>query len=174
MDVFAGVYLSMKCMWRRLLLKKGGWQSMRLFHSPKNAGQKSKIGCPTNLKFRVASFYILLQGRASMPKGCVISGWALIRYRLFFKKKLGLGSPKPTIIILQLVDRYVDRPDGVMEDVLVQVWFFIFPVDIVVLNFYHDCKVPFILGRPFIVTGRAMIDVQGPFGFLFREIDWCR
>ncbi|XP_049360466.1 uncharacterized protein LOC125825176 [Solanum verrucosum] len=74
-------------------------------------------------------------------------------------KKLGLGSPKPTTIILQLADRYVARPEGVVKDVLVQVGSLIFPVDFVVLNFEPDPEIPFILGRPFLATGRAMIDV---------------
>ncbi|XP_049387509.1 uncharacterized protein LOC125851820 [Solanum stenotomum] len=74
-------------------------------------------------------------------------------------KKLGLGSPKPTTIILQLADRSIARPEGVLEDVLVQVGSLIFRVDFIVLNIEPDPEVPFILGRPFLATGRAMIDV---------------
>ncbi|KAK4726897.1 hypothetical protein R3W88_031814 [Solanum pinnatisectum] len=53
-------------------------------------------------------------------------------------KILGLGSPKPTTIILQLADQSVARPEGVVEDVLVQVGSLIFPVDFVVLKFEPD------------------------------------
>ncbi|XP_015164041.1 uncharacterized protein [Solanum tuberosum] len=74
-------------------------------------------------------------------------------------KKLGLGSPKPTTIILQLADRSIARLEGVVEDVLVQVGYLIFPIDFVVLNFEPDPEIHFILGRPFLATGRAMIDV---------------
>ncbi|KAK4718090.1 hypothetical protein R3W88_016428 [Solanum pinnatisectum] len=74
-------------------------------------------------------------------------------------KKLGLGSPKPTTIILQLADRSVARPVGVVEDVLVQVGSLIFPIDFVVLNIEPDPEVLFILERPFLATGCAMIDV---------------
>ncbi|XP_015159540.1 uncharacterized protein [Solanum tuberosum] len=74
--------------------------------------------------------------------------------------KLGLGSPKLTTIILQLADRFVAMPEGAVEDVLVQVGSLIFPVDFVVLNFEPDPEVPFILERPFLATGRAMIDVS--------------
>ncbi|XP_049372496.1 uncharacterized protein LOC125837407 [Solanum verrucosum] len=73
--------------------------------------------------------------------------------------KLGLGSPKRTIVILQLADRSIAKPEGVVEDVLVQVGSLIFPVDFVVLDFEPDIKVSFILGRPFLSTGRALIDV---------------
>ena len=46
------------------------------------------------------------------------------------------------------------------EDVLVKVDKFIFPVDFIVLDMEEDKEIPIILGRPFLVTGRAMIDVQ--------------
>ncbi|XP_015168628.1 uncharacterized protein [Solanum tuberosum] len=72
-----------------------------------------------------------------------------------FTKKLGLGSPKPTTIILQLVDRSVARTEGVVKDVLVQVGSLIF----VVLNFEPDPEVSFILGRIFLSIGWAVIDV---------------
>ena len=51
------------------------------------------------------------------------------------------------------------RPYGVIEDVLVQVGSLIFPVDFIILDFEPDPEVPFILGRPFLATGRALIDV---------------
>ncbi|KAK4737347.1 hypothetical protein R3W88_001044 [Solanum pinnatisectum] len=70
-------------------------------------------------------------------------------------RKLGFGSPKRIIVILQLADRSIARPGGVVEDVLVQVGSLIFLVDFVVLDFELDSK----LGRPFLATGRALIDV---------------
>ncbi|XP_055824226.1 uncharacterized protein LOC129892666 [Solanum dulcamara] len=74
-------------------------------------------------------------------------------------KKLGLGELKATTILLQLADRSVARPDGIIEDVLVQVGSLIFPVDFVILDFEPDPDVPFILGRPFLATGGALIDM---------------
>ncbi|XP_015159334.1 uncharacterized protein [Solanum tuberosum] len=73
--------------------------------------------------------------------------------------KLGLGKPKSTTIMLQLADRSVSRPDGVIEDVLVQVGTLIFPMDFVILDFEPDPEVLFILGRPFLAIGGALIDV---------------
>ena len=75
-------------------------------------------------------------------------------------KKLGLGEVKPTSISLQLADRSVKYPRGVIEDVLIKVDKFIFPVDFVVLDMEEDREVPLILGRPFLATGRTLIDVQ--------------
>ncbi|XP_062104485.1 uncharacterized protein LOC133815692 [Humulus lupulus] len=74
--------------------------------------------------------------------------------------KLGLGEAKPTTITLQLADRSIKHPRGVIEDVLVKVEKFIFPADFIVLDMEEDTTVPIILGRPFSTTGQALIDVQ--------------
>ena len=47
-----------------------------------------------------------------------------------------------------------------IEDVLVKVDKFIFPADFIILDMQEDKEVPIILGRPFLATGRAMINVQ--------------
>ncbi|XP_052209216.1 uncharacterized protein LOC127812732 [Diospyros lotus] len=75
-------------------------------------------------------------------------------------KKLGLGELKPITITLQLADRSIKHPRGIVEDVLVKVDKFIFPVDFIVLDMIEDLEVPLILGRPFLGTGKALIDVQ--------------
>ena len=61
---------------------------------------------------------------------------------------------------MQLADRSIKYPRGIIEDVLVKVDKFIFPADFVVLDIEEDQEVPLILGRPFLATGRALIDVQ--------------
>ncbi|CAH9096498.1 unnamed protein product [Cuscuta epithymum] len=73
--------------------------------------------------------------------------------------KLGLGELKPTRMSLQLVDRSVKYPKGILEDVLVRVEKFIFPVDFVVMDMEEDRETPLILGRPFLATARALVDV---------------
>ena len=75
-------------------------------------------------------------------------------------RKLGLGEPKPTTVTLQLADRSIKHPKGIVEDVLVKVDKFIFSVDFIVLDMIKDPEVPLILGRPFLATGKALIDVQ--------------
>ncbi|XP_060182272.1 uncharacterized protein LOC132611934 [Lycium barbarum] len=74
-------------------------------------------------------------------------------------RKLGLGVPRPTTIVLQLADRSLARPEGIIEDVLVQVGSLIIPADFMILDFEPEPEVPFILGRPFLATGRSLIDV---------------
>lgn len=73
---------------------------------------------------------------------------------------LRLGEPKPTSVTLQLADRTLSYPKGVVEDVLVKVEKFIFPADFIVLDYEADKDVPIILGRSFLATGRTLIDVQ--------------
>ncbi|XP_075081780.1 uncharacterized protein LOC142166423 [Nicotiana tabacum] len=74
-------------------------------------------------------------------------------------RQLVLGEPRPTTMSLQLVDLPVVHPEGVIEDALLQVGSIIFPDDFNILDYEPDQEVPFILGRPFLVTGRAIIDV---------------
>ena len=64
---------------------------------------------------------------------------------------------KQTTISLQLADRSIKYPRGIIEDVLVKVDKFIFPVDFVVLDMEEDQEVPLILGQPFLAMGRALI-----------------
>ena len=72
---------------------------------------------------------------------------------------LGLGEARPTIFTLQLADRSLKHPWGVIEDELVKVDKFIFLADFIVLDMEEDKEIPIILGRPFIAPGNAMIDV---------------
>ncbi|KAH9780391.1 hypothetical protein KPL71_008059 [Citrus sinensis] len=67
---------------------------------------------------------------------------------------------RPTTVTLELADRSHAYPEGKIEDVLVKVDKFIFPVDFIVLDFEADKEVPIILGRPFLATGKTLIDVQ--------------
>nr|CAN72596.1 hypothetical protein VITISV_017641 [Vitis vinifera] len=79
-------------------------------------------------------------------------------------KQLGLGELKPTSITLSLADRSVKIPRGIIEDVLVQVDNFYYPVDFVVLDtdpiFKEANYVPIILGRPFLTTSNAIINCR--------------
>lgn len=75
-------------------------------------------------------------------------------------EKLELGNLKPTRIYIQLANISIKFPKGVVEDVLVWVDKFIFPIDFVVLYMDSDAEVPIILCRPFLATARALIDVE--------------
>ncbi|XP_048491613.2 uncharacterized protein LOC104883015 [Beta vulgaris subsp. vulgaris] len=75
-------------------------------------------------------------------------------------KKLQLGEPKPTRISLQLADRTVKYPFGILEDVPLRVGKFFIPCDFVVMEMEEDAQVPIILGRPFLATAGAIIDMK--------------
>nr|GEV75988.1 reverse transcriptase domain-containing protein [Tanacetum cinerariifolium] len=74
-------------------------------------------------------------------------------------KILSLPELTLTCMTLELADRSISRPIGVAEDVYVKVGKFHFPADFVVVDFDADPRVPLILGRFFLKTGRDLIDV---------------
>ncbi|GJV93621.1 reverse transcriptase domain-containing protein [Tanacetum coccineum] len=78
-----------------------------------------------------------------------------------YMKKLSLPELTPTKMILTLEDRSTTRPTGIAEDVFVRVGKFHFLADFVVVDYVIDPRVPLILGRPFLRTARALIDVYG-------------
>ncbi|GJY06189.1 reverse transcriptase domain-containing protein [Tanacetum coccineum] len=74
-------------------------------------------------------------------------------------KKLSLPELTPTRMTLELANRSITRPKGVAEDIFVKVRNFHFPTDFVVVDFEVDPRVPLILGRSFLRTSCALIDV---------------
>ncbi|XP_038890482.1 uncharacterized protein LOC120080021 [Benincasa hispida] len=70
-------------------------------------------------------------------------------------KKLRIGKAQPTSVTLQLADRTIKYLEGKIEDVLVKVDNFIFPVDFIILDYEADREVPIILGRPFLATRKV-------------------
>ncbi|GJR87308.1 reverse transcriptase domain-containing protein [Tanacetum coccineum] len=65
------------------------------------------------------------------------------------------------LALADLADRSISTPSGIAEDVFVKVGTFYFPADFVVVDYDADPRVPLILGRPFLRTARALIDVHG-------------
>ena len=86
----------------------------------------------------------------------------LLPYSMY--KHLGLGELKPTSITLSLADRSIKISKGIVEDVLIQVNKFNYPVDFVVLDTEPAAVganyVPIILGRPFLATSNTIINFQ--------------
>ncbi|KAK0607369.1 hypothetical protein LWI29_013938 [Acer saccharum] len=91
----------------------------------------------------------------------LINSWSsinLMPYSVF--QKLEVGEMKPTHVTLQLADRSIKYPRGVMEDVLVNVESLYFPVDFVILEMEEDVEIPLLIGRPFLNIVGALIDVK--------------
>ena len=102
----------------------------------------------------------------------------LLPYSVY--KQLGLGELKPTNITLSLADRSVKIPKGIVEDVLVKIDKFYYPVDFVVLDTKPIANepnhMPIILGRPFLATANAIINcrngvMQLTFGNMTLELN---
>ena len=102
----------------------------------------------------------------------------LMPYSVYLQ--LGLGELKPTTITLSLADRSVKIPKGIVEDVLVKIDKFYYPVDFVVLDTEPSSNepnhVPIILGRPFLATANAIINcrngiMQLTFGDMTLELN---
>ncbi|GKD92939.1 hypothetical protein Tco_1372776 [Tanacetum coccineum] len=72
---------------------------------------------------------------------------------------LGLGELAHTKLIVELADMTVKYPKGIAKNILVRIGKFTFPIDFIILNMPEDVKVPLILGRPFLSTARAKINV---------------
>ncbi|GJT34124.1 reverse transcriptase domain-containing protein [Tanacetum coccineum] len=86
------------------------------------------------------------------------------------EKKWMLPELIPTRMTLELANRSVAYPAGIAEYVCVQVGKFTFPADFVVVDYDIDPRVPLILGRPFLRTARALVDVYGE-ELLLRDDD---
>ena len=91
-------------------------------------------------------------GKYEFKKALCDSGANINLMPLSVVHRLSLGELIPTAITLQMADRSMARPEGVLEDVLVKVGKFIFPVDFVIMKMEKDTQVLIFLGRPFLET----------------------
>ncbi|KAJ9128607.1 hypothetical protein P3X46_034706 [Hevea brasiliensis] len=71
-----------------------------------------------------------------------------------------IREPKPITISLQLADRFIKYPVGILENIPIKVGKFFILVDFVVLEMEEDVQIPIILGRPFLANAKAIIDVK--------------
>ena len=99
-------------------------------------------------------------GKYVFKKALCDSGASINLMPLSVVQRLSLGELTPTAITLQMADRSMAQPEGILEDVLVKVRKFIFPVDFVIMKMEEDTQVPLLLGRPLLATGAALIDVK--------------
>ena len=89
-------------------------------------------------------------GDADMGKALCDFGASINLMPLSVAQRLSLGELTPTAITLQMVDRTLAHLEGILEDVLIKVGKFVFPIDFVVINMEEDKQVPLLLGRPFL------------------------
>jgi len=112
-------------------------------------------GCPT-VSCMIGNVTI---SQALLDLGASVN---LLPYSVYVN--LGIGDLKPTRTTLQLADRSVKIPRGSVEDVLIKVGEFVFPVDFIILDTEPvsnpQGQIPVILGRPFLATSNALINCR--------------
>ena len=142
----------------------------------------SIIQCKTSVKYKdPGSPTISVNiGGICIPKALLDLGASVNLLPYLVYKQLGLGELKPTNITISLADRSVKIPKGIVEDVLVKVDKFYYPVYFMVLDAEPVAEgihqVPIILGRPFLATSNAIINfrngaMQLSFGNMTLELN---
>ncbi|XP_050895798.1 uncharacterized protein LOC127102474 [Lathyrus oleraceus] len=91
-------------------------------------------------------------GDKKFKKALIDLGASVSLMPLSTYKKLGIGIVQDTRMTLQFADRSVRRPYGIVEDVLVKIDKFFFPVDFVIMEMPEDEEIPLIWGIPFLET----------------------
>ncbi|XP_050918921.1 uncharacterized protein LOC127136407 [Lathyrus oleraceus] len=99
-------------------------------------------------------------GDRSFNKALIDLGDSVSLMSLSIYKKLGIGVVQDTRMTLEFADHLVKKPYGIVEDVLVKIDKFVFPVDFVILEMPEDEEIPLILGRPFLETGWCLINIE--------------
>ncbi|KAJ9129279.1 hypothetical protein P3X46_033922 [Hevea brasiliensis] len=94
-------------------------------------------------------------GDISIDKALCDLGASVSLMPLSIYEKMKIGEMKPTTISLQLADRSIKFPIGIVENVPLKVGKFFIPVDFVVLEMEEDVHIPIILGRPFLATSEC-------------------
>nr|GEU66160.1 retrovirus-related Pol polyprotein from transposon TNT 1-94 [Tanacetum cinerariifolium] len=113
-----------------------------------------KLGDPW--KFLISCGFSELKSKALADLGASINLMPLSVWKM-----LGLPKLISTRMTLELANRAIYTPAGIARDVFVPVGKFTFPADFVIVDYESDPRVPLILGRPFLRTARALIDVHG-------------
>ncbi|XP_042041311.1 uncharacterized protein LOC121786748 [Salvia splendens] len=142
-----------------VLSKKKKWTDYETVNISENCRAIIQKKLPAKLKDPGSFNISCVIGNDRQTKALCDLGASINLMPLSFFRKMKIGTLKPTTITLQMADRTVTYPKGIVEDVLLMVHDFIFPVDFVVLDMEEDVNVPLILGRPFLATGKALIDV---------------
>ncbi|XP_075108961.1 uncharacterized protein LOC142180786 [Nicotiana tabacum] len=158
--------MQMRDLSREQNLKQKGTLSSDTIANPKGSGSgpTSHIMAITTWcgkKEDPGAFTILCTiGTHDFVRALCDNGASINLMPLSIYKKEGLGMARPTSMRLQMADRSIKIPVGIVDDVLVKVEKFHLPADFVILDCAVDKEIPIILGRPFLATGRALMDSE--------------
>ena len=145
---------------KEILSKKGRFAEEGVVNLTATCSAVIKKNLPEKMK-DLGSFTIPCTiGGFEIKKALCDSGASINLMPLSVARKLSLGELTPTTVTLQMADRTMVKHEGVIEDVLVKLGKFVFSVDFIILDIEEDSHVPLLLGRPFLATGAALIDMQ--------------
>ncbi|XP_057719646.1 uncharacterized protein LOC130934073 [Arachis stenosperma] len=145
---------------KELMTKKRSWKNDETVVLTEECSAVIQYKLPQKLK-DPGSFQIpCIIGEITVEKALCALGASINLMSLVTIIRMRIEEAKPTRMALQLANRSFKFPQGVVEDLLVKVGYFIFPSDFVVLDMEEEAKASIILGRPFLATTGAIIDVQ--------------
>ncbi|XP_016168452.1 uncharacterized protein LOC107610998 [Arachis ipaensis] len=148
-----------KCI-KELLAKKSTLKGGQTVVINKECNALVQKDLPTKKK-DPESFHIPCVIRDTMiDKGFCDLGANINLMPLYLMRRLQINELRPTYVILQLADKTQKQAVGVVENVLVKVGKYFLPINFVVLDMEESYLHPIILGRPFLATARALIDVE--------------
>ncbi|XP_016173131.1 uncharacterized protein LOC107615593 [Arachis ipaensis] len=148
-----------KCM-EELLTKKGTLKGGQIVIMNKECSTLIKKDILMKKK-DPGSFHIPCAiGETKIDKGFCDLGASINVMPLSLMKKLQINELRSTDVIVQLADKTQKKAEGLIENVLVKVENYFLPTDFVVLDMEESYLHPIILGRPFLATGKSLIDVE--------------
>ncbi|XP_016195377.1 uncharacterized protein LOC107636372 [Arachis ipaensis] len=145
---------------KELINKKRSWQENETILLTEECRALIQKGLPPKLEDPGSFFLPCAIGSMTINKAMCDLGASINLMPSSLVKKLCIEEVKPVQMSLELVDKSVICPRGVIENLLVKVDKFIFPTDFVILDLDEDEGDSIILERPFLATVRAIIDVE--------------
>nr|XP_025616912.1 uncharacterized protein LOC112709230 [Arachis hypogaea] len=143
-----------------LINKRRSWHEKETIMLTEECSAVIQKGLPPKLKDRRSFFLPCTIGNISIDKDLCDLGVSINLIPYSMMRRLCIEEVKSTQMSLELVDKSVVLPKGVIENLLVKVDKFIFPTDFVILDLGEEGSDSIILERPFLATARAIIDVE--------------
>ncbi|XP_057734253.1 uncharacterized protein LOC130949596 [Arachis stenosperma] len=145
---------------KELINKKRCWDEKETVMLTQECSAVIQRGIPPKLKDPGSFVISCTIGKITLEKALCDLGASINLMPLSMMKKLAIEEIKPTRMSLVMADRSIKIPNGVMENLLVKVREFIFPADFVIMDTEEEGNNSIILGRHFLATTRAIIDVE--------------
>ncbi|XP_057744964.1 uncharacterized protein LOC130962816 [Arachis stenosperma] len=145
---------------KELINKKRSWLEKETVLLTEECSAVIQKGIPPKLKDPGNFVVSCTIGKITLDKALCDLGASINLMPQSMMRKLAIEELKPTRMSLVMADRSIKTPNGIVENLLVKVGEFIFPMDFVILDTEEEGNNLIILGRPFLAAARAIIDVE--------------